>query len=133
MLEVVCAIITDEEGRFLVCRRPEGKALAGKWEFPGGKVEHGEDCKAALKREIMEELACEIEIGRSLPPVEHHYSEYAVRLLPFMCTLSSCVPIALEHSELQWITPSKCRKLQWASADVPIWKALVCAEAKNQD
>ena len=134
MLEVVCAVIRDEEGRFLVCQRPEGKAFAGKWEFPGGKVERGEDSKAALKREIMEELACEIMINGSLPTVEHRDAEYAIRLLPFMCTLSSSgVPVALEHSELQWVHADQCKQLDWAPADVPIWQALVSESIKNRN
>lgn len=133
MLEVVCAVIRDEEGRVLVCQRPKGKALAGKWEFPGGKVERGEDRKTALQREIMEELACEIEVNGSLPKVEHRDAEYGIRLLPFMCTLNSGVPVALEHSELLWVDPNQCQELEWAPADVPIWQALVSESIKNRN
>jgi 8-oxo-dGTP diphosphatase len=124
MLRVVCAVIRDSEGRFLVCQRPEGKALAGKWEFPGGKVEPGEDPGLALQREIMEELACEIELGTPLPEVEHHYPQYSIRLLPFLCDLRSGVPAALEHSGLLWVSSKQCHTLDWAPADVPVWQAL---------
>lgn len=133
MLEVVCAVIRDEEGRFLVCQRSVGRALAGKWEFPGGKVEPGENCKLALRREIMEELACEIEISRSLPPIEHRYPEHAIRLMPFVCTLRSGEPTAMEHSQLKWLTPIQCQDLEWSPADVPIWKALVSESGKNRN
>ena len=124
MFDVVCAVIRDQEGRFLVCKRAEGKALAGSWEFPGGKVESGEDFQSALQREIMEELACEIEVGEQLPAVEHHYPDYSIRLLPFFCSISRGTPTALEHAEILWATPDQCRLLQWAPADVPIWTAL---------
>ena len=125
MINVVCAVIQDNEGRFLVCRRPEGKALAGKWEFPGGNVELDEPPEQALRRELSEELACEIDVGKALPEVEHHYTGFSIRLLPFLCSLKSGEPIALEHSEIRWITPDQCSSLNWAEADVPIWKALV--------
>jgi ADP-ribose pyrophosphatase YjhB (NUDIX family) len=73
MMRVVCGIIQDEKGRLLIARRPEGKALAGYWEFPGGKIEQGETPESALRRELREELLIETEILQTLPPVEHHY------------------------------------------------------------
>jgi 8-oxo-dGTP diphosphatase len=127
MFDVVCAVIRDQEGRFLVCKRAEGKALAGSWEFPGGKVESGEDFQLALQREMMEELACEIKVGEQLPAVEHHYPDYSIRLLPFICSISRGTPTALEHAEILWATPDQCRLLHWAPADVPVWRALFSA------
>ena len=124
MFDVVCAVIRDQEGRFLVCKRAEGKALAGSWEFPGGKVESGEDFQLALQREMMEELACEIKVGEQLPAVEHHYPDYSIRLLPFICSINSGEPTALEHTKIMWATPDQCRSLKWAPADVPVWTAL---------
>jgi len=124
MFDVVCAVIRDQEGRFLVCKRAEGKALAGSWEFPGGKVESGEDPQLALQREIIEELACEIKVCEQLPAVEHHYPEYSIRLLPFICSINYGEPVALEHAEILWATQDQCRSLHWAPADVPIWTAL---------
>ena len=124
MFDVVCAVIRDQEGRFLACKRAEGKALAGSWEFPGGKVESDENPQSALQREIMEELACEIEVGEPLPAVEHHYPEYSIRLLPFICSVNRGEPAALEHTKIMWATPEQCRSLHWAPADVPIWTAL---------
>jgi len=125
MINVVCAVIRDKEGRLLVCRRPDGKALAGKWEFPGGKVELDEPLELALRRELSEELACEIDLGKALPEVEHHYPEFSIRLLPFLCSLKSGEPIAVEHSEIRWIKPDQCSALDWAEADVPIWQTLI--------
>jgi len=124
MFDVVCAVIRDHVGRFLVCKRAEGKALAGSWEFPGGKVEADENPQSALQREIMEEWSCEIEVGEQLPAVEHHYPEYSIRLLPFICSINYGEPVALEHAEILWARPDQCRSLKWAPADVAIWTSL---------
>lgn len=128
MIDVVCAVIRDQRGRLLVCKRPEGKALSGYWEFPGGKVEVGEDFTTAMQREITEELACEVEVGIPLTKVEHHYPNYSIRLFPFMCKVTSGVPQAIEHSELRWVDLSQCAALKWAPADIAIWKALCSAQ-----
>ena len=124
MLKVVCAVIRDQEGRYLVCQRPHGKALAGCWEFPGGKVEPGEDPQSALKREIHEELACRIEVGTALREVVHHYPEVSIRLQPFICNVESGEPRAKEHSAIFWARAEQFWQLSWAPADVPVWQEL---------
>ncbi len=124
MIDVVCAVIRDQDGKVLICKRPEGKALPGYWEFPGGKVELEEDFTVAIQREIREELACEIEVGMALPRVDHHYPEYSIRLWPFICDVCRGMPQAVEHSELRWVDLSQCDALKWAPADVPIYEAL---------
>ena len=126
MINVVCAVISDHDERLLVCKRPLGKALAGFWEFPGGKVEADEDFITAIKREIREELACEIEVCMDLPRVEHHYPECSIRLWPFICKVSRGEPVAMEHSELRWVNLEQCSNLKWAPADIPVWKAFSC-------
>ena len=127
MIDVVCAIISDQNKRLLVCKRLMGKPLAGCWEFPVGKVEVGQDFSLAIKREIIEELACEIDVCMALPEVEHHYPEYSIRLWPFICSLNRGRPRALEHAELRWVKLNQCDSLKWAPADIPIWKALSLA------
>ncbi len=124
MINVVCAVIQDEQGRFLACQRPEGKALAGKWEFPGGKVEPQEGPESALHREIIEELGCQVDVGMPLPEVEHHYEEFSIRLKPYLCRILSGDPKPLEHSQQRWLAINDCPSLDWAEADVPIWKHL---------
>lgn len=125
MINVVCAVIEDGQGRLLVCQRPEGKSLAGKWEFPGGKIEEGEQPEQALQREIEEELACVIEVKMALPQVEHHYSDFSIRLQPFMCEILTGAPKALEHDSLKWVFLNECGELDWAEADIPIWRNLI--------
>jgi 8-oxo-dGTP diphosphatase len=120
---VVCGILRRGD-RVLVARRPQGKRLAGLWEFPGGKVEPGESPESALRRELHEELRCEMVIERSLIPFTHHYEWGAIELHPFLGRLAeaSQEPQALEHTELRWLATEELRALQskMAPADVPL-------------
>jgi 8-oxo-dGTP diphosphatase len=99
--------------------------LAGEWEFPGGKVEAGEEGREALAREIGEELACEVEVGEELAAVEHRYPEVAIRLRPFVCTVAGGEPQALEHEEIAWFAAGEIASLALAAADREVWRALV--------
>jgi 8-oxo-dGTP diphosphatase len=120
MIEVVAGLILDDAGRLLACRRPEGKHLAGKWEFPGGKLEPGEDPAAALVRELEEELAIHVEPGAALTPVVWDYGRGPIRLHPIVCRIRSGQPHPHEHSEIRWCGRDALAALDWAEADVPI-------------
>ncbi len=122
MIEVVCAVVA-RGGRVLVCRRPAGAHLAGHWEFPGGKVEDGEDPDQALVREIREELACTVVVGQALGAVEHSYPDLKIRLQPFRCTILRGEPRALEHEELGWFAPEEMNELELAGADRAVWES----------
>jgi len=123
VINVVCAVIFNEKGELFACQRSSAQSHAGKWEFPGGKVESGEDPADALVREISEELGCAIVVGESLPVVELDYPEVSIRLMPYRCQIiKGCEPSALEHAELRWISLKDCPALDWAEADVPIWE-----------
>lgn len=123
-MEVVCALIRDDQGRVLAAQRPPGKTLAGKWEFPGGKIEPGESAEAALQREIREELGCEIEIGVALPAVLHAYPGGVIELRPFLARVSGGTPSAHEHAALKWVTLEQSTGIDWAEADRPVLAAL---------
>lgn len=123
-MHVVCAIITDAAGRVLAARRPHDKALPGKWEFPGGKVEVDEEPIEALEREILEELGCCIRVEAPLAPVEHDYPHGRVMLQPYRATLTAGFPECREHAELRWVAPGDIDKLDWAEADVPLLAGL---------
>jgi len=91
-MDVVCTVIKSAEvinsGRsdlFLIAKRAKNKIHAGKWEFPGGKVEHKENHSDAMKREVMEELGAEIEIKGLQDPIEHSYDCVKIRLFPYEC------------------------------------------------
>jgi 8-oxo-dGTP diphosphatase len=124
MMDVVCAVIHDEERRVLACLRPEGKHLGGLWEFPGGKVEHGESPEEALAREIMEELGVVLEVGASLREVIWAYGDRTIRLIPFHGRIVSGELVAHEHERLLWCVPEEMNSLKWAGADVAILKEL---------
>src|SRR6478609_3773220 len=120
MIEVVCGVIRNPEGRFLACLRPQGKHLGGLWEFPGGKVDPGESPESALVRELREELAVEVEVGLPLAPVIWHYGSRVIRLSPFYCRITGGELQPIEHEKLLWCAPRNFGDLVWADADVPI-------------
>jgi 8-oxo-dGTP diphosphatase len=120
MIDVVCGVIRDADGRYLACLRPQGKHLGGLWEFPGGKVETGEVPEIALARELLEELGVDVAVGAALDPVPWSYERGKIRLLPFFCTITSGKLQAIEHEELLWCAPSEFGQLAWADADLPI-------------
>jgi len=118
----VCCALIEDQGRVLIAQRPFDKHLAGEWEFPGGKIEVGEDPETALRREIREELGCELGALRALPPVEHDYGSTRIRLFPFVATLAagSPAPRAIEHVALQWLTRAEISLTPLAPADIPV-------------
>jgi 8-oxo-dGTP diphosphatase len=122
MIRVVAGLIEDDRGRLLACRRPEGKHLAGKWEFPGGKIEADESPSGALIRELQEELSIVVETSGSLTPVIHDYGRGPIELIPLRCRIIRGVPVAHEHSELRWCDAAGLSTLDLAEADLPILK-----------
>jgi 8-oxo-dGTP diphosphatase len=120
-LEVVCALI-ERDGRVLIAQRPAHKHLGLLWEFPGGKIEAGEPAGDALRREIREELRCDIVLGDALPPALHAYPKITVRLHGFVATLApgSPEPVAAEHAALAWVRTDELDDYPLAPADYPV-------------
>ncbi len=119
-IPVVCALI-ERDGCVLLAQRPAHKHLPLKWEFPGGKVEPGEEPTAAIVREIREELGCVIVITRSLPVFLHDYQTVIIEMIPFVCSLAagSLEPHAHEHLALDWVEPARLTSFDLAAADLP--------------
>ena len=117
-IEVVGAVIVSE-GQVLCAQRAGSGPLAGKWEFPGGKVEPDEAPEAALVREIYEELGCGISVGELVTTTVHEYDFAVVALTTFYCDLTEGRPQLTEHAELRWLDAGDLRFLDWAPADVP--------------
>ena len=115
---VGAAIVRD--GRCLAAQRGPAMRLPGKWEFPGGKVEDGEDPRAALAREVREELGLEIEVGELLGTGRDEGSESAVRLDVYLATLRGGELRLLEHGAVRWLTPAELDSVDWAEADRPV-------------
>ena len=128
MIEVVCGVIRDGEGKVLACKRSAERHLGGLWEFPGGKVDAGESHQAALVRELREELAIAVKVGLQVgEAVEWSDGEVKIRLTAFSCRISEGRPQAIEHSEIRWCGMDGLEDLEWAEADVPIVKAVACS------
>ncbi len=101
----VTAAVIHKNGNVLIAQRPQDGLLGGLWEFPGGKVKHGEDLPAGLQREIHEELGVQIQVEAALGVYRHAYTHFRVTLHAFTCSLVQGEPQALEHSQIQWISP----------------------------
>ena len=126
LLLVVAAALQDREGRILIAQRPEGKSLAGLWEFPGGKVEPGESPEAALVRELGEELGVTVAI-EALEPVifaSHSYEKFHLLMPLYRCRHWQGMVTAREHSALQWVAPGDLRGYPMPPADKPLIAAL---------
>lgn len=119
-MRVVAAVIYDDQRRVLVTQRPAGKALAGEWEFPGGKLEAGEEDAAALRRELREELGVQVTAARALFELSHEYPERHVQLSIWMVEDYAGVPAGLEGQPLRWERPAALRALPLLRADLPI-------------
>lgn len=121
--EVVAALIF-REGKFLICRRPEGKARAGMWEFVGGKVEEGESKEEALIRECREEIGVEISVGGEYMDVLYDYPDISVHLTLFYAEIIRGEPTPMEGNTLGWITKEDLAKYSFCPADIPIIERL---------
>ncbi|OWR33148.1 8-oxo-dGTP diphosphatase MutT [Saccharibacillus sp. O23] len=117
-IHVVGAVIT-ENGKVLCAQRGNTKAQPYKWEFPGGKIEEGETPQEALKREIQEEMNCNVEVGERIETTVYEYDFGIVHLTTFYCTLIEGRPMLTEHAAIRWLAAEELGKLDWAPADVP--------------
>ena len=117
-IDVVGAVIVRDGLVYCVQRGPSG-SLPGMWEFPGGKVEPGEDEVTALTREIREELLCEVKVGQKVATTSHDYEFGTVRLTTYYCALIADEPSLTEHAAELWLQPDQLTDLPWAPADVP--------------
>ena len=127
ILLVAAVALVDPDGRVLIGKRPEGKMLAGLWEFPGGKVETGERPEAALIRELKEELA--IDVTKScLAPLtfaSHAYPEFHLLMPLYVCRRWTGAVTSLEGQELQWVKPLKLSDYPMPPADKPLFAHLI--------
>lgn len=123
-INVVGAVIT-KDGLVLCAQRGPAGSLAGLWEFPGGKIESRESPRAALQREIAEELHCEVEVGDQVAATTHEYDFGVVTLTTFYCQLVAGTPELTEHAAIRWLPPSELTTIEWAPADVPAVNRIV--------
>ncbi len=132
VLVAACALV-DGDGRVLVARRPAGKAMAGLWEFPGGKIEAGERPEESLVRELREELGIEVETA-ALEPLtfaSHAYPDFHLLMPLFLCRRWAGEPTALEHAGLRWVDAEALGRLPMPEADLPLIAPLAAKLAKT--
>ena len=121
-LLVAAAALVDTDGRVLLCQRPEGKALAGLWEFPGGKVEAGETPEACLIRELAEELGIVVTKSCLAPFVfaSHEYEDFHLLMPLFLIRRWEGIIVAREHKALAWVKPNDMDAFPMPPADAPL-------------
>jgi 8-oxo-dGTP diphosphatase len=119
---VAAVALIDADGRVLIAQRPEGKSMAGLWEFPGGKVEAGETPEAALIRELHEELGIDT-WASCLAPLSfasHSYPDFHLLMPLFACRRWQGTPHPREGQSLAWVEPRRLRDYPMPPADVPL-------------
>ncbi|MBQ7152798.1 MAG: (deoxy)nucleoside triphosphate pyrophosphohydrolase [Clostridia bacterium] len=130
-VRVAAAAITSG-GSVFATRRGHGK-YKGFWEFPGGKIEPGETPEEALKREIREELATEIDVGEKIGTVEYDYPEFHLQLHLFLCTVMRGELTLCEHDDAVWFDPKHPDGLQWLPADLSLLPLIAGAVERADD
>jgi len=121
-LLVAAVALVDIDGRVLIARRPEGKAMAGLWEFPGGKLQAGETPEAALVRELREELGIDTK-GSCLAPIafaSHAYEDFHLIMPLYVCRVWRGNVTAREGQELAWVRPARLADYPMPPADQPL-------------
>jgi len=126
MVRVVAAVVL-RDGLIMAARRGSGVRMAGKWEFPGGKVEPGEDDQTALARELMEELAIVVSVGECMGENVHTEERGPFCLVAYRVEILSGEPVLTDHDEVRWLRPQELSTLDWAPADLPFVDALISA------
>jgi 8-oxo-dGTP diphosphatase len=124
-IHVMAAVITDARGRILLARRTEGRDLAGRWEFPGGKREPGESPEDALVRELREELGIEAQVGEHVISVPQQYPDKRLKLEVRHLTGWKGTPRGHEGQALAWVVPDKLMRYAMPPADRPVVAALL--------
>lgn len=119
-LTIVTGAILKNKGKLLIAKRKAGSHLAGKWEFPGGKVEMGESCQDCLKRELKEELSINVRVGALLGESICHYDHLSIQLLAYRVyweTGDMCIRV---HDRIAWVPIYQLDGYDFAPADIPI-------------
>ena len=126
---MVAAALYDAQGRVLIAERPAGKHMAGRWEFPGGKVARGESELEALERELREELGVEVESAQPLMRLSHNYEDRQVELSLWLIGTYRGTPRPLERQRLKWVDPPRLADEDILEAARPFVAALAARAA----
>lgn len=124
LIAVAAGVLTDAAGRILLARRPDRAHAGGFWEFPGGKLEPGEEPRAGLCRELAEEIGIRVEDAEPLVTYRHAYPERVVELHVFRVTAWTGEPRGLEGQPLRWVRRDDLPGAGLLPADLPVIEAL---------
>jgi 8-oxo-dGTP diphosphatase len=124
VIRVVAAALFNATGEVLIAQRPPGKHMAGRWEFPGGKVATGETDAAALSRELNEELGITVAAARPLLTINHDYPDRSVELSMWLVERYTGEPRSLDGQQLKWVPPRGLLEEDVLEADRPFIEAL---------
>ena len=116
----VTGAFLEKDGKILIARRKTGDKLAGKWEFPGGKIEPGETPEACLKRELMEEFGVETRIGEFICSSKFEYKHMTIELLVYRAYHVAGEFRLTDHDQLAWVTKTELKNYDFSSADIPV-------------
>jgi 8-oxo-dGTP diphosphatase len=124
---VVAVALIDADNRVLIAQRPEGKTLAGLWEFPGGKLEPGERPEAALIRELHEEIGITVQEACLAPLTfaSHAYADFHLLMPLYICRRWEGLAVAREGQQLAWVRANKLRDYPMPEADIPLIPHLI--------
>ena len=127
LLLVVAVALIDADNRILLAQRPQGKSLAGLWEFPGGKVDPGERPEAALIRELHEEIGITVKEACLAPLTfaSHAYDDFHLLMPLYICRRWEGLAVAREGQSLAWVRANKLRDYPMPAADIPLIPHLI--------
>ena len=128
MKQVTAGIIINDENKILIAQRSREDKLSLKWEFPGGKIMEGESLQECLRREIMEELCLDIEVGSFFAGSIYNYESGSIELLAFFARTSGSKIKLMVHNDARWIDKQEILEYDFAAADIPIVKKLAGKE-----
>ena len=123
IIKVVAAVIKslNDKGQTIILSTQRGYGeFKDRWEFPGGKIEKGETPQEALKREIMEELDTQIEVGTLIDTIEYDYSDFHLSMDCFWCEIVSGNLVLKEHENAKWLTKEQLQDVEWLPADIKL-------------
>jgi 8-oxo-dGTP diphosphatase len=124
---VVAAVLVNRLGEVLIAQRPPGKWQEGRWEFPGGKLESGEDEEAAVRRELAEELGIRVDVTQRLTGCRHDYGDRCVDMGLWLVLRYFGEPEGLDGQALKWVTLPQLLREDLLEADVPLVPVLEAA------
>jgi len=123
-MKQVTAAVMEKDGKILIAQRKRGDALAGKWEFPGGKLEPGETPEICLRRELMEEFGVDTRIGGFICSSKFEYKHLPIELLAYRAEHLSGEFKLNDHDRIEWVVPADLAKYDFCSADIPVVELL---------